>query len=153
MIHDCKSLKFGVGVLCLIFLCGCHLQTHDLTGTGLSRLEYFPSKKGYYRDVSIRRNEESLGIKGYVRRYTNPGHVHVILISPEGKEIASECSDVKHVPRSSRARHGSFDSHLVIPHEFKMTELTILRIMHHHGTCAQPGDDCSIAVRESLGSS
>lgn len=102
-----KSMALAVIGVCLS-LAGCHTGAPDHSKSGLLAIELIPADRGYYRDVRVERMEGELVVHGYVKRFIEPGHVRVQLLSIDGIVVAEDRVRVSRPLRSSRVRHAAF---------------------------------------------
>lgn len=106
---------------------GCTSKRVDLIERGVVRLERVPTARGYYRDVCAYESENAIRVTGYVRRFLDPGHVHVQLVDSDGTVVVEERAPVNRPLRSSRVRHTRFEARLAVP----PSTPTTIRVMHH----------------------
>lgn len=89
----------------------------DLSKSGLLAIELVPADRGYYRDIRLERVDNELVVQGYVKRFIQPGHVHVQLLSKDGMVMAEDRACVSRPLRSSRVRHAAFAARMTEPSE------------------------------------
>lgn len=126
-----RVIGFLLSVACAAFITGCAPGRVDLFDSGVLRLEKVPDKRGHYRDIHVYPVVDGIQVTGYVRRSTQPAHVHVEVQDSAGKTIERARAEVRRILRSSRARHARFEVLLPVP----LSDGIVVRIRHHVGRC------------------
>jgi len=98
-------------------MAGCYTGALDSSKSGLLSIELIPADRGYYRDVRVEHMERELVIHGYVKRFIEPGHVRVQLLSRDGMVVTEARVGVSRPLRSSRVRHVVFATRMAEPSE------------------------------------
>lgn len=102
--------------ICLL-LAGCRTGAQNHSECGSLAIKLIPADRGYYRDIRLERMENQLVVQGYVKRFIEPGHVRVQLLSSDGKVVAEDRVRVSRPLRSSRVRHAAFTARMTEPSE------------------------------------
>lgn len=115
-----RGSRYSMGLamvgVCLL-LAGCRTGAQNLSDCDLLAIELIPADRGYYRDIRLERTERELIVHGYVKRFLEPGHMRLQLLSRGGMVVAEDRVRVSRPPRSSRVRHAAFMARMTEPSE------------------------------------
>ncbi len=110
-----RKLRIFWPSVSILFFIGCRSAPKDLVDTGTIQLELIPNQRGYYRDVDLQIVGQSIEVQGYVKRFLEPGHVRVQLLTENETLTAEDLVSVRRPPRSSRVRHAAFTAQMPVP--------------------------------------
>ena len=138
MMYDQHSLRVARAFACLLCFCGvltsgCRTGRTEGSRSVSLTVERIPTERGYYRDVEVFEDEAGFHVTGFVKRFIEPGHVHIKLLDAESRVIAEQRVDVHRPLRSSRVRNARFEA---LFHAFERDPEAV-QILYHHS----PDDD------------